>query len=122
MKNALEIARERGYKQKQANAYIGLGYTSSLINQIQPAIQHFEKALDILARERRYKLQETNAYLGLGDTFRRNNQIQPAIQHLEKALEIARERGYKEEETVAYTCVRTYFQIEQSDSTGNSAI
>ncbi len=57
---------------------LGLGYAYNVNNQIQPAIQQHEKALEI-AREQGYELQETGAYLGLGFAYRLNNQIQSAI-------------------------------------------
>jgi tetratricopeptide (TPR) repeat protein len=63
-----------------------------LNNQIQPAIQHFEKALEI-AKERGDREAKIRAYRGLGNAYRSNDQIQQAFQLYENALEIAKERG-----------------------------
>jgi tetratricopeptide (TPR) repeat protein len=65
---ALEIAKERGYKQEESCAYLGLGDAYRLNNQIQKAMAFYDKALEI-AKAQEYKLDETRAYLGLGDAY-----------------------------------------------------
>ena len=59
---ALEIAKERGEKENETRAYLGLGITYRLNNQIQTGMEYYEKALE---RER----NETPAYLELGIAY-----------------------------------------------------
>ena len=87
----MEIAREREDKENETNAYIQLGYSYQNKNQVQTAIEYFEKALEI-AREREDKKNETNAYIGLKEAYGKNKQTQKAIGHCKKALEIGKER------------------------------
>ncbi len=99
--NASILAKQQkdGNAESKANRELGHTYILNILNnQIQLAILHYEKALEI-AREGGYKQKETYAYLGLGEAYKLNNQIQRAIQHYEKAFEIAREGGYKQEGT-----------------------
>jgi tetratricopeptide (TPR) repeat protein len=54
---ALEIAKERGDKERETRAYIELGDAYTLNNQIQTGVKYYEKALEI-AKGRGYKYWE----------------------------------------------------------------
>ena len=97
---ASEIERERQDKVYEINEYLKLAHSYKQKNQIQNAIECYEKALENVTEED--KENETNAYLGLGHAYQEKNQIQMAIDTYEIALQIAREKEDKENETNAY--------------------
>ena len=72
--------REARGKRQETEAYFGLGHAYTRNNQIQTAIECYEKTLKI-AKERGDKQQEIDAYFALGDAYRLNNQFQTAIEY-----------------------------------------
>ena len=65
-KKASEIARGRGDKEFEANAYIWLGCAYKENNQVKTAIEYYEKAL-ALDIEREDRSNEAKAYMWLGN-------------------------------------------------------
>jgi tetratricopeptide (TPR) repeat protein len=102
----LKIAQERGDKEKETDACIGLGHAYAHSNPVQAAIvyhdieEYLKKALKI-AKELEDKMRETEACLGLGKLYRLKKEFEMAIEHYKIAMQIAKEKGFKEEEDIA---------------------
>ena len=89
---------------------IKLGHVYIENNQIETAIQHYNKALEI-AREREDKQYQTNAYIWLGCAYKENNQIQTAIGYYEKAA--AMERSIKNKANIYIWLGNSYEKNDQ---------
>ena len=70
----MEIAKEREDKENETTAYFWLGHSYRKKNQIDTAIEYYEKALEI-AKEREDKENENIAYLELGPLRKKHMKI-----------------------------------------------
>ncbi len=94
---SLEIFREIGDRNGEANCLIGLGNAYGSLGEYQRAIEFHQQSLDI-SREIGDHNGEANCLIGLGNAYGSLGEYQRAIEFFQQSLNISREIGDRKNE------------------------
>jgi tetratricopeptide (TPR) repeat protein len=86
-KGILEVAKRKGNKKEEAQAYLDLGEAYEENGEPAKAKRCFNNALKI-AKDQKDMEQEKNAYNGLASASASSNEFQLAIEYLDKASKV----------------------------------
>ncbi|MDF2544420.1 MAG: hypothetical protein K0S47_4138 [Herbinix sp.] len=92
---ALQINRDNGNRQGEANTLANIGYIYSSKENYEEAIHYFTKALKI-NHEIGGIQGEANQLLNLGSTYRLKGDLDQALEYCNKAIQLHRQINYKQ--------------------------
>jgi tetratricopeptide (TPR) repeat protein len=114
LERALEVSRQIGDRQGEANALRNLGFAHMDLHESQQAIDFYKQAL-VVAREVGDRTLQGQVRSGLGDAFRDLGEPQRAIEHYEEALRIGREVGNRAMESETLSRIsRVYLDLREA--------
>ncbi|WP_017659148.1 tetratricopeptide repeat protein [Baaleninema simplex] len=96
----LDISREIGYRQGEANSLGNLGNAYYSLGQFQRSIEFHQQSLDI-SREIGYRQGEAISLGNLGAAYYSLGQFQRSIEFHQQYLDISREIGYRQGEAIS---------------------